>query len=124
MASYPPLGTPTGPTPGLLERGNIALSVRPRARTPGGIGTIYSTSRGIDGKEVLLPRISEEGLMSEEDALQHYLETGEHLGMFETPEDASAYGARLSQAQGERPPLTLEDAKRRGILRALQEMGP
>ena len=126
MASYPPLGTPVGPTPGRQSRGNIALSVRPRYRQPDGSeSTVYSTSFEEDGQEILVPRITDDGrLLSEEDAVEEYRRTGKHLGMFGSAEDATAYSQRLHQAQEERPPFTPGEAKRKGILRALQEMGP
>ncbi len=125
MASYPPLGTPVGPTPGLVQRGNIPLSVRPRVPVNGGTGTIYSMGVGFDEGEHLIPRISQAGvLMTPEGAIEEFLRTGQHLGIFETPAASTAYGQRLSAAQAARPPLTPEQARQRGVLEALMKHGP
>ena len=63
-----------------------------------------SISYSIDGKEVLLPTVwMKDGKPyhshDDEEILQHYEETGEYLGKFDTPEDANAYGKQLHRAQ-------------------------
>lgn len=90
---------------GQYGKGNIDLHNRPQYKNPdGSISTVDSTSYSIDGKEVLLPTVwMKDGKPyhshNDEEILQHYEETGEYLGKFNTPEDANAYGEQLHRAQ-------------------------
>jgi hypothetical protein len=80
---------------------------------------------GFDDGQYLIPRVSQAGaLMSPESAIEEFLRTGQHLGIFDTPEASTAYGKRLSAAQAERPPLTPEEARQRGVLELLRKHGP
>jgi len=87
---------------GLLSLGNIDLYSRPRVDN--GDGT-YSTVRSIGigdeyGREILIPTVSDDGrIMSNDDAIRNYYETGRHLGIFNSPEAADAYAARLHDLQ-------------------------
>lgn len=86
---------------GLVTPGNIDLTNRPQVKNKdGSISTVSSFSVNIDGKEVLLTPITEDGkVLSEKDAIAKYKNDGKHLGIFETPAAASAYGKQLSQDQ-------------------------
>jgi hypothetical protein len=84
---------------GLAESGNIDLYARPRVPHAGGIATVLSTSFNIGGLEVLVPRVVNARVVSERQALQHYLRTGQHLGKFQSIPAANAYADRLHQAQ-------------------------
>lgn len=87
-----------GEVSGLLERGNIDLYNRPSVPNPqGGTSTVYSTSFNIGGKEVLVPRVSEDGkrILSPQEALEQYKQTGKHLGIFDTAENATKYAQQL-----------------------------
>ena len=87
---------------GLVEAGNIDLKNRPVVNLDDGkIATVRSTSFNFgDGVEVLVPTVSDDGkLLSPDEAAELYLKTGKHLGKFKTPEQASAYGKRLSADQ-------------------------
>jgi hypothetical protein len=85
--------------------GNIDLYNRPQYRNAdGSISTVDSTSFNIQGKEVLLPSVwmkdgkayrSSDG----DEILQHFYDTGEFLGIFDTVDAANSYAEKLHDAQ-------------------------
>lgn len=87
--------------PGMIEPGNIDLSARPVVRhTDGSISTVRSISVEMNGKEYLIPTVSEAGkVLSEDDAVKQFKKTGKHLGVFDSPEDATAYARQLHEDQ-------------------------
>jgi hypothetical protein len=90
-------------TRGLLEPGNIDLTKRKVLKNAdGSISTISSMSVNFDGKEVLIPTVVDGKRLSEDEAIEHYKKTGEHLGMFDTPENAEAFAKSISEQQGQR----------------------
>jgi hypothetical protein len=79
---------------GLREPGNIDISpgARPVVHNPDGThSTELSFSRGTDKGEVLVPRVVNGKILSEDDAWKHYQDTGEHMGVFDTPDHANRY---------------------------------
>jgi hypothetical protein len=86
---------------GLVTPGNIDLTNRPRVQNKdGSISTVSSFSVNVDGKEVLLTPIADDGkVLSQQQAIDKYKKDGKHLGIFETPAAASAYGKQLSADQ-------------------------
>ena len=91
----------TPPPQGQIEPGNIDLSSRPVVKNADGtISTVRSMSVNFDGKEVLIPTVSEDGrILSAQEAIDQFKTTGKHLGIFDTPENASAYAEKLHQQQ-------------------------
>lgn len=86
---------------GLLEKGNIDIHNRPVVKnSDGSISTVRSMSTNIDGREVLIPTVSDDGrIMSDDEAIDNFMRTGKHLGMFDSPDDATAYAESLHNQQ-------------------------
>jgi hypothetical protein len=88
---------------GLVTPGNIDVNKLPAVQNPDGtISTVRSMSVNIDGKEVLIPTVINGRVVSDEEAIQSYLKTGRHLGIFSSPEAATAYGKSLSAQEAQR----------------------
>ena len=87
-------------TTGKYGKGNIDLNNRKTVRNDdGSISTEESFSVNIDGQEVLLPTIINGRRVSEQEAIDHYKQTGEYLGKFNTVEEADAYAEQLHNRQ-------------------------
>lgn len=92
---------------GQYGKGNVDLYARPKYKNEdGSISTVESISINEDGKEVLIPTVITRGernpyavKLSEEEAIQHYKRTGEHLGKFDSVEEANEYAQKLHNAQ-------------------------
>jgi hypothetical protein len=94
---YAAVPNPTG----LVERGNIDLYARPRARNADGtVSTVRSISIEEDGREILIPTVAPDGrILSDKDAVQQYHQTGQNLGKFATAKDADTYAEALHKQQ-------------------------
>lgn len=89
-------------TTGQYGRGNIDLNNRMVVmNSDGSISTEQSFSFYDEdtGKEVLIPSVVNGRIVSEEEAIDHYYDTGEYLGMFDTPEEADEYAEMLHNRQ-------------------------
>lgn len=88
-----------GSNPGLVVRGNIDINHRKIVQFRGKGATVFSVSFGVERKgrilHVLVPRVINGAVRSEDYAWRYYLRTKQHLGMFNTPENATAYANRL-----------------------------
>jgi hypothetical protein len=87
---------------GRYGKGNIDLNNRRVVKNKDGS---ISTERSFSfydentGKEVLITQVVNGKVVSEDEAIDHYYKTGEHLGRFDTPDEADEYAERLHKRQ-------------------------
>lgn len=90
-------------------KGNIDLSSRPVAENEDGmVSTVRSITIEEDGKSVVIPTVVDGKVVSDEDAIERYHSTGEHLGTFDNAQDADEYAEKLHEVEEFR--LALKDA--------------
>jgi len=91
----------SGDFPGMIEPPNIDLANRPVVKNAdGSVSTVRSIGVNIGGKEVLIPTVSPDGrILSNQEAVDLYRRTGQHLGVFDSPEASDAYAQQLHQDQ-------------------------
>lgn len=94
-----PIAPAYRPPIGQIEPGNIDLRKQPKVPNPhGGTSTVYSFSVNFGGKEYLLPMVMPDGrLLDEETAIQEFRRTGRHLGVFDSPDNATAFARQLHE---------------------------
>jgi hypothetical protein len=81
-------------------RGNIDLNNRPVVKNPdGSISTERSITVGFDDGVYLLPTVVNGKIVSEKEAINHFLKTGEHLGRFNSEEEVGDYPVKLHERQ-------------------------
>ena len=87
-----------GGTVGNIDIDNRAVVINP----DGGFSTELSFSTEIDGYEVLLSQVINGKIVSEQEAIDHYLVTEEHLGKFSSWQLAEQYAKLLHCRQEQR----------------------
>jgi muramidase (phage lysozyme) len=92
---------PSGNFKGMVTPGNIDLAARPVVKNEdGSISTVRSMSFNEDGKEILVPTVSPDGkIMTDDEAIDLYHQTGQNLGVFADAGAADAYATALHDAQ-------------------------
>jgi hypothetical protein len=85
-------------------KGNIDLLTRPKVKNQdNSISTIRSMSFEEDGQEILVPTVIQKNgkwkVVSDDEAIRHYHDTGKYLGKFNTVADANAYAQSLHESQ-------------------------
>lgn len=88
-------------TKGMLEPGNIDLDNRPAVRNAdGSTSTVRTITAEFDGKTYLLPTIINGKLVSNDEAKQHFRQTGQHMGAFSSEDAAEDYDKKLHTEKG------------------------
>lgn len=84
-----------------ITPGNVDLTNRPRVKNADGTtSTVRSMSFGEDGREVLVPTVSDDGrIMSDDEAIQNYQKTGKFLGKFPTIRQADSAASAIHEQQ-------------------------
>lgn len=90
-----------GRLPGMTEAGNIDLTNRPDVpNADGSHSSVRSMSFEENGREVLVPTVSEDGrIMTDDEAIAQYRRTGRNLGKFDSPASATRYAQALHEQQ-------------------------
>lgn len=91
------------PPMGMIRPGNIDPHKRPIVNNAdGSISTVRTISTELDGQEVLLPTVSPDGrIMDDDQAIDRAIATGEDFGAFRTPEAATQFAERLHNSQAD-----------------------
>lgn len=83
-------------------KGNIDLNNRQVLNNNDGtFSTENSSTIEIDGKYIVIPTVIDGKQLDIEDAIDHYMNTGEHLGMFDSLKEADTYAQLLHERQEE-----------------------
>lgn len=84
-----------------LVPGNIDLSKRPVVHNPdGSISTVRSINVSDDqGRQILIPTVVGDKVVSDQEAIDHWKKTGEHLGIFADRNAAEQYAQKLHEDQ-------------------------
>jgi len=93
--------TPSGSRDGMVVEGNLDLTSRPQVLNDDGtISTVRTISIEQDGQHILIPTVTEDGrIVSDDEAVAIYEQTGKHLGVFATDDAATAYAHALHEDQ-------------------------
>ena len=87
---------------GATEKGNIDLYRRPVVNNAdGSISTVRSMGVNIDGREYLIPTVAADGsrILSDREAIDQFIQTGQHLGAFQDPQASDYYAEQLHRDQ-------------------------
>lgn len=101
-----PNGNPMeDPNSELAEPGNIDTTNLPAITNPdGSISTVRTISVNVDGNEVLIPTVIDGRVVSNSEAIQRYLRSGQHFGKYKSIGAADRAAERLHNQEALRVP--------------------
>lgn len=80
----------------------IYIYNRPKVKnSDGSYSTVRSISIEEDGKQILIPTVVGNKVVSNKEAIDYYHKTGQHLGQFASRQDADAYANQLHNQQAQ-----------------------
>jgi len=84
--------------------GNIDTNQQPVVKNPdGSVSTVRSMSFDDDGKETLVPTVSQDGrILSNKEAIDEYRRTGRNLGVFDSIDQANAAAEKIHDDEEKR----------------------
>jgi hypothetical protein len=89
-----------GKPEGLVKPGNIDINDRPPVKnSDGSVSTVRSITITVGDKAVLIPTVVGGRVVSNAEAIAHFKQTGQNLGMFKDEGSADAYAEKLHQQQ-------------------------
>lgn len=91
---------------GATEAPTLDLQNRPYVHNPdGSVSTVYSMGVDLDGKKTLIPKVSKDGrMMGDDEAVDEFRNTGEHMGVYPTDEASEIAGEKIHLDQMKNPP--------------------
>lgn len=92
---------------GALEPGNIDLRHRPHVKNAdGSVSTVYSMGVELDGKQYLIPLVSDDGrIMTPDEGIAEFRRTGKHLGVYASPAASDRAAQAIHEDQEKNPPI-------------------
>ena len=79
-----------------ITEGNLPLGIKYKVKNQdGSISTVRTISIGVDGGEVVIPTVLKGKVVSDEEAIAHYEQTGANFGTFRDPNEAKAFSEWL-----------------------------
>lgn len=86
---------------GALAPGNIDLAHRPKVKNEdGSVSSVRSIGVNLGDGETLIPTVSPDGkILSDDDAVELYKTSGQHLGKYKTVEESNAAAQRIHEQQ-------------------------
>lgn len=89
---------------GQIEPGNIDLTDRPHVKNKdGSISTVRSITVEADGKHFVIPTVAETGvILTDEEAIELWQATHQHLGVFTNRKDADAFAQNLHESEAKK----------------------
>lgn len=99
---------PAGHNPyGALEAPTLNMDRRPYVENDdGSTSTVRSMGINENGKEILIPTVSQQGwVMGDDQAVDEYHRTGEHMGVYDSPAASDRAGEGFHQDQMRNPPV-------------------
>jgi hypothetical protein len=84
---------------GLIAPGNLDPFKKAPSSSSGTLASSLTFPVATEQGQVLVPQMVKGQLLTKREAIAHFMKTGQHLGIFDSPENATAYADSLHSAQ-------------------------